>query len=121
MAQNLQLLTLLIFSAKRNCHEYKVSGMSKSDWYPIDPDGLNLGDAPFMAYCDMDTGSTIVHHDSENSTRVPLCSDKDCFKHRINYGASQKQLRSLIDLSSTCTQKIRVSSFHRFLGHLNRE
>ena len=101
----------LFIIALRSCHEYNKAGLTWSGWYMVDPDGQGNGEAAFPVQCDMETGATLVHHDSEDPIRIPLCTDEDCFVHLIEYPTSTRQLRNLIELSGTCSQSIQVRLF----------
>ena len=39
------------------CEGYKEAGITKSDWYEIDPDGTEFGEAPITAYCNFSAGN----------------------------------------------------------------
>ena len=95
----------------RTCEEYRVNGLTSEDsgLFFIDPDGANNGLPPFEVFCDFTSGITVIHHDSQESIRIPKCQSEDCFKHRIDYGSAQiKQLQALIELSESCEQTIAV-------------
>ena len=104
---------MLKIAALRTCEEYRINGMTASDsgLFLIDPDGANNGLPPFEVFCDFATGTTVVHHNSENSIRIPKCNSEGCFQHNVNYGLAEfDQLRALIELSESCAQRIEVSS-----------
>ncbi len=41
----------------RTCEELAHHGVTKSDYYDIDPDGDNIGQPPIQVYCDFQTGN----------------------------------------------------------------
>ena len=53
-------------------------------------------------------GSTSILHDSESPIDVGHCTDPGCYSRSINYNASIKQIKSLIELSAECHQSIKV-------------
>ena len=59
----------------RSCAEYSRYGLKSSGMYNIDPDGPLLGSEPFQVYCNFETGSTEVFHDSEYLNTVDHCHD----------------------------------------------
>ena len=75
--------------------------------YLIDPDGVDLGDPAFEVFCDFIDGSTRTSHDGTDSIEIPTCSGEDCFRRTLSYSASMNQLKSLIELSDSCSQSIR--------------
>jgi hypothetical protein len=57
----------------RSCDELAAHGVSKSDFYEIDPDGELIGSPPITVYCNFNTGVTEVIHDSESMLKVEHC------------------------------------------------
>ena len=54
------------------------------------------------------TGSTSVTHDSESPINVGHCADPGCYSRAINYDASSRQMKALVELSAECHQSIQV-------------
>ena len=59
----------------RSCAEYSRYGLKSSGMFNIDPDGPLLGSEPFQVFCNFETGSTEILHDSENLTVVDHCHE----------------------------------------------
>ncbi|XP_057369391.1 uncharacterized protein LOC130690394 [Daphnia carinata] len=91
----------------RTCREiYSSEPSANSGMYWIDPDGHGVGDDAIYVYCDMTTGSTSIAHDSESPINVGHCAEPGCYSRTINYNASNKQIKALIELSAQCHQSI---------------
>ena len=100
----------------RSCEEYAQFGIRTSGVYPIDPDGILVGQPPFSAYCrfDENTGQVVtevMHKSSENLINVNHCEDPGCYVKNLTYISgddgkeiSISQLEALIELSSDCAQ-----------------
>ena len=100
----------------RSCEEYAAYGIVSSGIYPIDPDGILIGQPPFNVYCRFNdkTGevTTEVMHDfSETLTNVDHCHDPGCYAKNLTYFSENdgkiieiSQLEALISLSSECEQ-----------------
>ena len=58
-------------------------------------------------------GATLVSHDSEATIDVGNCNTPGCNSRAINYagGATTRQFAALVDLSTSCSQFIRVRKF----------
>ena len=54
------------------------------------------------------SGSTSILHDSESPTNVGQCWDAGCYNREIQYNATMSQMVALMELSSVCTQSIKV-------------
>ena len=62
---------------QRSCHEMSEYGVTKDDYYYVDPDGPLVGSEPIRVFCDFsssDGAVTSVMHDSEGRMEV----DKRC-------------------------------------------
>ena len=100
----------------RSCEEYAAFGIRASGLYPIDPDGILVGHAPFDVFCRFNdnTGQVsteVIHSYSEGLIKIDECEDPGCYMKNITYisGDSGKsietsQIEALIDLSSECEQ-----------------
>ena len=100
----------------RSCDEYSAFGIRASGMYPIDPDGILVGQPPFNVFCrfDENTGQVfteVMHSYSEGLIKVDTCADPGCYIKNITYisGDDEKiiehsQLEALIDLSLNCQQ-----------------
>ena len=100
----------------RSCEEYAAFGIRSSGIYPIDPDGILVGQLPFNVYCRFNesTGeilTEVFHNYSEGIVKVDNCEDPGCYMKNITYisgddgkNIEKSQLEALIDLSSECQQ-----------------
>lgn len=61
------------------------------------------------------TGSTSIPHDSELTTDVGQCWDAGCYGKSIKYTATMRQIVALIEMSSICTQTIKVRNINNCL------
>ncbi|CAG0904343.1 unnamed protein product [Darwinula stevensoni] len=105
--QYLEATTLQI--APRTCQTFADLGVQRTGTYFVDPDGPLLGDPPIKVRCDMETDpvSTIVAHDSmEIGMVIVPCADPGCFRRRVTYDATLKQMVALINQSHSCEQQI---------------
>lgn len=97
----------------RTCAELRAADPSvSSGLHLIDPDGQGVGDSPISVYCNMTTGMTAIPHDSESPLYVGHCADPGCYSRPINYYASSRQMKALVDLSSECHQAIRYDCYY---------
>ena len=64
-------------------------------------------------------GSTIINHDSEDEATVEHCSDPGCYSDVIKYQATEKQIKSLIDISEACTQSVKVYIYELYNWLIN--
>ena len=92
----------------RSCHEYKERGMNISGMYYIDPDGRRGTGLPFPVHCDFESGITEIMHDAKEKVEISHCSGKMCYHLGIRYPTSIEQIKTLIDLSDSCTQEIQI-------------
>jgi hypothetical protein len=95
----------------RTCQELKMHGLDKNDFYLIDPDGELIGQPPILVYCDFQSGTTEVIHDSEELVKVDHCQELGCFRHDIQYGVPMSQIEALVQLSESCVQSIDYGCF----------
>ena len=97
----------------RTCDEMHMFGVNKSDFYFMDPDGPLIGEEPIRVYCDFteDYGFTRISHDSEQKIEVAHCNDPGCYARPIVYDSSMEQIKTLIELSDSCSQPIRYDCF----------
>ena len=97
----------------RTCDEMHDYGLNKSDYYLVDPDGPLNGEEPIRVYCDFaeDYGFTRISHDSEESIEVAHCHGPGCYARPIIYNSSIEQIKTLIELSESCSQSIRYDCF----------
>ncbi|CAG0892461.1 unnamed protein product [Darwinula stevensoni] len=112
--QYLEAISLQI--APRTCQTLADLGGKRTGEYFMDPDGI--GDAPIKVLCDMETVpvSTIVLHDSMADTKIDPCAGPDCYRRKIKYEASLRQMVALIDQSTHCSQEIRFDCFSTALS-----
>ena len=80
----------------------------------IDPDGLQRGEIPMVAYCNM-TGEngrivTRVTHDSQARTLVSGFDTPRSYARAIHYNMVMAQIVALLDMSDNCKQFIRYDS-----------
>lgn len=95
----------------RTCDEMYDYGLTKSDYYFIDPDGPLNGEEPIHVYCDFTEGLTQISHDSEDNIEVTHCPDPGCYSRPIIYNSSMEQIKTLIELSESCKQLIRYDCY----------
>ena len=97
----------------RTCEEMHDYGVNKSDYYLVDPDGPLNGEEPIRVYCDFteDYGFTRISHDTEQKIEVAHCNDPGCYARPIVYDSSMEQIKTLIELSNSCSQPIRYDCF----------
>ncbi|XP_078603491.1 uncharacterized protein LOC144877475 isoform X1 [Branchiostoma floridae x Branchiostoma japonicum] len=100
-----------------SCAVLKDAGYTDSGSYVIDPDGPDTGADPFPVLCDLDTGATLVGHDSENRTRVsPGCEAAGCYRREVRYLASLDQLSALVAASNSCKQFFKYECYNSILN-----
>ena len=102
----LKLEELLKFVALRSCYEYKQRGITRSGLYYIDPDGIKVGDNPFLVKCNFKEGITEISHDHQGKIIIPHCPGDRCYHLRLRYPSTIKQVRALIEQSDSCIQEI---------------
>ena len=104
----------------RSCEEYAAFGIRASGMYPIDPDGILVGQPPFNVFCrfDANTGQVlteVIHSYSEGLIKIDNCDEPGCYLKNITYISTDNerineriiepsQLEALIDLSLECKQ-----------------
>jgi len=111
-----KLKQFLKIGTLRSCEEYAAFGIRTSGLFPIDPDGILVGQPPFTAFCRFDdnTGEVVtevIHNYSENITNVEHCADPGCYSRNLKYVSGDdghlietSQLQALVELSSNCEQ-----------------
>ena len=94
--------------------ENKNSGVKDdtSGTYTIDPDGGDIGEAPFEVFCNMTMengrGVTVISHDSEARTLVDGFDPRGSYSRDVSYtGATLSQIVGLISVSAGCRQFIK--------------
>lgn len=102
-----------------SCHHIKTQqrlssgGSTQADTsgvYFIDPDGGDIGEAPFQVFCNMSKGNgvTLVSHDSEARTLVDGHGPVGSYRRDVHYtGATLLQIVSLMSVSKSCRQFIK--------------
>ena len=88
----------------RSCEEYAAFGIRSSGWYPIDPDGILVGQTPFTAYCRFDekndkVSTEIIHDYSESLTNVDHCHDPGCYTKNLTYISGDDKGSFIIDVN----------------------
>ncbi|XP_057368939.1 uncharacterized protein LOC130690004 [Daphnia carinata] len=97
----------------RTCAELHAADPSlPSGLHLIDPDGQGVGDNPINVYCNMTTGTTAIPHDCESPLDVGHCADPGCYSRPVNYYASSRQMKALVDLSTECHQAIKYDCYY---------
>ena len=102
--KQLRLMSKLI--APESCLEMANSGIDKSMNVMLDPDGKNQGLPPIDVNCQLPEGNSILG--KETIAIVDHCDTKGCYKKDINYDAPIKQIETLMSMSSTCSQAVKV-------------
>ncbi|XP_078597661.1 neurexin-4-like [Branchiostoma floridae x Branchiostoma japonicum] len=102
-----------------SCAALKDDGYTASRSYVIDPDGPDFGAEPFAVDCDLDTGTTVISHDSEDRTAVlDKCYPAGCYERKVNYQATLEQLSALAAVSHSCKQNFTYECYHSSFGVL---
>ncbi|CAG0886204.1 unnamed protein product [Darwinula stevensoni] len=100
--------------APRTCQDLAEMGVNRTGTYLVDPDGALEGDPPIKVLCHMGTDpvTTVVLHDSMKAdTEIDRCVDPGCYRRKIAYQASMKQMVALIDRSKSCDQRVKYDCF----------
>ena len=91
----------------RTCAELSRYGFNESGEYEIDPDGPLMGHAPIVAFCNFTTNATEIRLKPADQIDLEYCENgSGCSSISIEYQASMQQIKSLMDLHSSCSQKI---------------
>ena len=72
----------------------------------LDPDGQNVKEEAFQAFCEIPAGRTILNEDVQ--VEAQICDSLHCFPHTMNYSAPLPQIVELIKSSENCSQMIHV-------------
>ena len=84
----------------------------------INPRGLGSSSS-FQVLCDMTSkngvGVTEIGHDNESRILVKGCEAAGCYKRKINYEYSMKQIVAIMQQSKHCEQFIRYKCYHSVL------
>ena len=67
------------------------------------------GESPNQAACELNTGATIVGEESQ--AILEACEGDGCSKITFDYGVSTTQMKTLIDISQFCHQKLSFECF----------
>ena len=120
----------------RTCDDLSYYGVQKSGLYRIDPgkflfdflyllskqfpfsDGDLIGQPPIEVFCNFETKTTEVLHDFEFQIKIEHCEEIGCAVYNISYSAPMDQIKSLIQLSESCSQSL---DFGCFLAPLQEE
>ena len=105
MQYSTDLEELSKLSVTETCMELKNYGFTVSKEFDLDPDGLNRGQIPIKAWCDIPEGITIIGETKE--IEITMSQSPDHFTHHIEYTPLlMDQIKALIDRSSDCYQEI---------------
>ncbi|CAG0893114.1 unnamed protein product [Darwinula stevensoni] len=115
----LEAITLQI--TPRTCGTLGDLGVTRTGTYLVDPDGALIGDPPIRVFCDMQTDpvTTVILHDSMETTEIEHCDEPGCYSRIIKYDASLRQMAALIDQSEYCEQQIAYGCFSSALNSLD--
>ncbi|XP_022107773.1 uncharacterized protein LOC110988506 isoform X2 [Acanthaster planci] len=102
--------------AYRSCQEWRLAGYEDDGVYRVDPDGPGGLDS-FDVECEMETGSTVVHHDEDvmgfevsltgGGGDTPNYEDPGAYRKILNYtSASLPQIVALTNASDQCSQML---------------
>ena len=87
------------------CLELKNYGLTVSKEFDLDPDGINRGQIPIKAWCEIPEGITIIGETKEIDFAQSQSPNRDT--HDIEYEPHlMDQIKALIDASSECYQEI---------------
>ena len=81
-------------------------------------DGDLIGQPPIEVFCNLETKTTEVLHDFEFQIKIEHCEEIGCAVYNISYSAPMDQIKSLIQLSESCSQSL---DFGCFLAPLQEE
>ena len=96
---NLEELSKL--SVKETCMELKNYGLTGSREFDLDPDGLNQGQVPIKAWCEIHEGITKIGRPLE--IEITHSESQNRFTHDIDYTpVLMDQIKALMDSSSEC-------------------
>jgi len=70
----------------------------------------------FVGTTFFETAWTTISHDSEAEMSVSRCDDPFCYKHRVAYDVTMRQIKALIEISRRCRQYIKVSYERKFFA-----
>ena len=62
-------------------------------------------------YCDFESQTTQVLHDSEFQIKIEHCEEIGCAVYNLSYSAPMDQIQSLIQLSDSCSQSLVYGCF----------
>ena len=103
--QNLKLDELAKLSVTETCLDLNAFGLNISKEFDLDPDGLNQGQTPIKAWCDLPEGITKIGMETE--IEVPRTDSQNSFTYNFEYEPRMiDQMKALIDSSSECFQEI---------------
>ena len=87
------------------CLELKNYGLNISKEFTLDPDGLNQGQIPIKAWCEIPEGITKIGETTE--IEITHCDSLSCFTHDFEYAPIMiDQMKALINTSSECFQEM---------------
>ena len=100
-----QVQHLSKFSVTETCLDLIDYGFTNSDEFNLDFDGLNSGQPPIKAWCEIPEGITKIGKPIE--IEINPCDSSKCLDHEIEYTPQMlDQIKSLTDKSSKCFQEI---------------
>ena len=103
--QNLKLDELAKLSVTETCLDLNAFGLNVSKEFDLDPDGLNQGQTPIKAWCDLPEGITKIGMEIE--IEVPRTDSPNTYTYNFEYEPRMiDQMKALIDSSSECFQEI---------------
>jgi len=78
-----------------------------SGYYIISPEPSKYN--PIAVYCRFEESRayTVLRHDSEEEKRTDNCEDKKCYVRDINYDNKIEIIRSIVDNSQNCRQRVK--------------
>ena len=92
----------------KNCQDLKENGINITGEVEVDPDGPQTGEPPISVVCHED-GTTEIGQ--EVKEEIENCVHSGCHEVTVDYGASEQQIRNLIQTSESCSQPISFKCF----------
>jgi len=93
-------------TSPENCGEVVDLGIKTSRMVTLDPDGQNVKEEAFRAFCEVPVGRTIL--DEDVKVEAQKCDNIHCYEHNMTYSAPLTQIVELIESSGNCSQLISV-------------
>ena len=94
------------FDRKKSQWSHRRTRHKSSRTPLLDPDGQNVKEEAFRAFCEIPVGRTIL--DEDVKVEAQKCDNIHCYEHNMTYSAPLTQIVELIESSGNCSQSISV-------------